>query len=381
MSISRLMTTVVLIGLSGQFPGPVQGQDNARVSYLPLPPPVVTIGTEGDPDYEFVRISAALRLPNSELAIADLRTPTIRLFDTKGKLLRKFGRDGAGPGEFRGINALFLAGDTLIAYDWVLRRVTRFLPTGTLLGTQPIQPDATDGPVDLAGRLADGRWLVTTPHNATWAAGHGVYRDTMRVGTLGASGTGAVHWVGMYPGMTFFVYMPGAKKSEWLFGSLPVSATTSAAALGDTIVIGDTGTPDLLFLLGDGRQVQRLTLPLDSPTDLRQHREAARDEALSERGGPAIKNAIQAAFEARRPSPRYRDFLVAANRQVWVRLFENRPTESSRYLVLNPAGAERARVSLPPRSRVLSVQEQWIVVALRDEADVERVGVIRWTTP
>lgn len=303
------------------------------------------------------------------------------MYDAKGKLIRKLGREGAGPGEFRGVHALFLAGDTLIAYDWHLRRLTRFLATGELLGMQSVQPADDDGPVDLAARLANGRCVVTTPHAPNWGHGHGVYRDTLRVGTIAPSSTGAVRWVGDFPGMTFIAYMPGSDKRHWSVGPLPVAATTLVEALGDTIVVGDTGTPELLYLLADGRVARRLTLPLDPLTDLRQQREAARDEALAERGGQANKAAIQASLEAPRSPPRYRDFTVASDRQLWIRLFEERPTDSTRYLVLAPTGEVRGRLSLPPRSRVLSVQVPWILAAFRDGDDVERVGVIRWASP
>lgn len=377
----KLVGTVILVGLLVSSTGGAQGPGAGNPVYLPLPKPTLTIGAIGGADYEFVKIRAALRLPTGEIAVADLRTPTIRLYDAKGKLVRSLGREGAGPGEFRAVYSLFLAADTLIAYDWNLRRLTRFLPAGILVGTELVQPAAEDGTVVLAARLANGRWLVTTPHSPNWTHGHGVYRDTVRVGTIAASGTGAVRWVRDFPGMTFFAYMPGSNKSQWLVGHLPVAATTLVEALGDTIVVGDPETPDLLYFLPDGRQVHRVTLPLDEPTDLRYEREAAREEALAERGGQAIKAAIQASFEAPRPPPRYRDFTISTERRIWIRLFEEGPTDPTRYLVLDAAGGVRARVSLPPRSRVLSVQGAWVMVALRDEDDVERVGVIRWASP
>jgi hypothetical protein len=90
---------------------------------------------------------------------------------------------------------------------------------------------------------------------------------------------------------------------------------------------------------------------------------------------------VQASFEAPRSTPRYRDFTVASDRRLWIRLFEERPADSTRYLVLDAAGGVRARASLPPRSRVLTVQAPWVLVAFRDVDDVERVGVIRWASP
>lgn len=51
------------------------------------------------------------------------------------------------------------------------------------------------------------------------------------------------------------------------------------------------------------------------------------------------------------------------------------------YLVLSPSGAVRARVSLPAKSRVLSVGPSWVVSVLQDADDVERVAVTEWRVP
>jgi hypothetical protein len=369
----KLVLSLLLITRSG-----LHGQQSTMEPYTPLPRPTLTIGAEGDPDYEFLMIGALLRLPTGSIAVADWRNPRIRIFDSTGQFLRNLGRQGAGPGEFRAVHALFLAGDTLIAYDWHLRRLTRFLPTGALLSTQNVQPAAADGPVDLVGRLANGRWLVTTPHAPDWMHGPGVYRDTLRVGTVAPSSTGPVRWIGTFPGMTFFAYMPSQDKSRWAVGPLPVAPTTLVGALGDTIVVGDTGVPGLQYFLSDGSAVRRLPIPTLATPDLRRQREVARDEALAQAADPGGKPYILASYDAPRTPPRYHDFTIAADGDLWVRLFEETPADSTRYLVLTRAGQVRARLALAPRSRVLTVQPPWILVAVPNMDDVEQVAVIQW---
>jgi hypothetical protein len=274
-----------------------------------------------------------------------------------------------------------LAGDTLIAFDAHLLRLTFYLATGTLVGTQPVQTAAEDGQVHIAGRLPSGRWLVVTPHYPSWTHGPGIYRDTLRVGTVAPSSTGPVRWVGNFPGATFFAYMPGQDKARWSVGWAFLAPTSMVGALRDTIVVGDTATPELLYMLADGRLVRRLTLPLPGPPDLTQHRNAARDEELAQADPHLNRAYVRASYAAPRPTPRYRDFVVASDGHLWIRLFEERPAGSVPYLILSAAGTVRARVSLPPRSRVLTVQSPWILCVLRDADDVERVGVVRWEIP
>jgi hypothetical protein len=145
------------------------------------------------------------------------------------------------------------------------------------------------------------------------------------------------------------------------------------------VIVGDTGVSELQYFGPDGKLVRRVTIPLDAAPDLSEHRAAARDEALAQPG--ANKGYVQASHDAARPTPRYRDFLVASNGQLWIRLFEDRPSGPVRYMILNAAGSVRARVSLPARSQIISVQPSWLLIVLRDDNDVERLGVVRWETP
>lgn len=85
----------------------------------------------------------------------------------------------------------------------------------------------------MVGRLSGGRWLVTTP-------------DT---------------------GMFFLSYMPGEDKQRWVVGPIPVSPNAIARMTADTVVIGDTGTPDMQSFLPDGRLVRRMTIPLEGSAD------------------------------------------------------------------------------------------------------------------
>ena len=370
-----------LVGLLLPISTNLLAQRTASSSYVPLPAPVLTIGGEGDPDYEFVSIAAARRLPTGGIAIADWRTPTIRVYDPRGHLIHRLGREGAGPGEFRGVHDIFLAGDTLIAFDSNLLRLTRYLATGALVGTQPLQTAADDGRVHVTGRLLSGRWVVVTPHAPDWTHGPGLYRDTLRVGTVAVSSTGPVRWVGNFPGATFFAYMPSQDKARWSVGWAFFAPTSLVGILGDTLVVGDTATPELQYLLADGRLVRQMTIPLDAPPDLRQHRKAARDEALAQAGPSTNRAYVQAMYDVPRPTPRYRDFVVGSDGHVWIRLFEERPAGPVRYLILSADGTLRARVSLPPRSRVLTVQSPRVLCVLRDADDVERLGVVRWEAP
>lgn len=163
----------------------------------------------------------------------------------------------------------------------------------------------------------------------------------------------------------------------WAF----LAPNTFLGVSGDTVIVVDISKPELQFLSGDGKVTRRQSLPLPRPADLSLHRDAALKEGLAQAGPQDNKAYILASHEATRPPLYYRDLVVALDGHLWVRLFETRPGERVPYLILNPAGVVRGRVSLPPGSRILSVQTPWITYVLADADGVERLGLARWAVP
>ncbi len=68
--------------------------------------------------------------------VADRTTQDIGVFDPKGHFLRRFGGEGEGPGEFRGLAGVaWHASGILLAMDFDARRVTAFDSLGEVLST------------------------------------------------------------------------------------------------------------------------------------------------------------------------------------------------------------------------------------------------------
>lgn len=97
-------------------------------SWLVDPEPVMDLTTTGQGSaHEFFRVQDATRLPNGTYAVADRGANEIRLFTPLGVFIRAAGGPGEGPGEFDRLTSVaFHRGDSLLAYDHWLRRVTIF---------------------------------------------------------------------------------------------------------------------------------------------------------------------------------------------------------------------------------------------------------------
>lgn len=118
-------------GLAGQTP-----------VIRPAAAPVTAIGVlEGKPELELVGVTGVRRLPDGRVLVANGKPLELRLFDAKGAFIRRFGRTGGGPGEFRSAIEIATVSNTEIAIrDYGNRRLLRFAIDGALLDERPLQP-------------------------------------------------------------------------------------------------------------------------------------------------------------------------------------------------------------------------------------------------
>jgi hypothetical protein len=98
--------------------------------------PVLTIGSDASPEYQFNRIEHLHRLSDGRVVVTT--GPDIRFFDGAGKFVSKAGGRGRGPGEFQYISAMFvMPGDSLMTMN--IRSVIVLDPQGKFV--RQSQPD------------------------------------------------------------------------------------------------------------------------------------------------------------------------------------------------------------------------------------------------
>jgi hypothetical protein len=117
--------------------------------------PVTVIGVvDGPPDQEIVNVSAARRLADGRVVVANGKPLELRLYDPTGKFLNRISRKGQGPGEYQGLLAILPSrGDSVVVYDRGNGRINRFAPTGKLLHEAQVEESARfDGGVVLFRR-------------------------------------------------------------------------------------------------------------------------------------------------------------------------------------------------------------------------------------
>ena len=74
----------------------------------------VRIGSVDDPDYGFSRVGSVDVDEEGNLYVYEFADTEIRVYSPDGELLRRFGGEGDGPGEFSGLTVTFgVQGDTV----------------------------------------------------------------------------------------------------------------------------------------------------------------------------------------------------------------------------------------------------------------------------
>src|SRR5687768_7282948 len=88
------------------------------------------IGSADDADYSLTWMQGIKVGPDGSIYSLHYQERAVRRFDASGKLIRKFGREGAGPGEFRHTASMNWRGDTLYVFDSGQRRFNYFTASG-----------------------------------------------------------------------------------------------------------------------------------------------------------------------------------------------------------------------------------------------------------
>ena len=163
--------------------------------------PIIDLGAhEDDPHEEFGGTVIPVRLATGQIVVAVGSASELRFFDAGGVWLKSAGRSGQGPGEFQSLGWLSLGpGDTMRTYDWGLRRLSIFSPTGAFVRSALLKNPSPERGAIPFGVLVDGRIVVGGTRFVTPGFPSGVTRDTAPLLVYGEAGT-AVDSFGSFPG-------------------------------------------------------------------------------------------------------------------------------------------------------------------------------------
>lgn len=416
--VPRLLS-MLLLGVLAACSGADDG-DSDRIESLPLlvAEEDLRIGDADDPAAGFSRISLLDVDAEGNLYVVESSIPEIRVYRPDGGFLRRFGRRGAGPGEFERITTFGVQNDVVWTFDTRHRRITIFDRSGALSSTAPLEDALVpltngtgyaiphrmleDG--TLSGRLAGLRYGEADPGLVSGPS------DLIPVPVVRFSVAGEVlDTIGWTPRPPPGLWRPAAEErgagqavavagrnhavpeppNDWVEllqladGYIIVERPTPASEDGGRVTATRVGLAgDTVYRREMGYLPPRyLTSDLDSIAA-----RATRGEGLSFAvvGGspPPIENP-EAVTNRIRAAMQYPEFQMPIERaiatddaSVWI-AYRPALADTTTWVILRPDGTPRGRLALPSGVSILWHSGDTLYASVPDEMDVP--WLVRYT--
>jgi hypothetical protein len=311
-------------------------------------------------------------------------TNEILLFSFDGRLVRTYGRTGAGPAEFRNVGWVGRSDDTLFVFDFASRRISTIandsnphLVRSTLLTAQ-----GGRGLVFVGGRLLNGSWLVLTAATPGWDGPPGVHRLPASAGLVSAAGDGQVTWLAQRPGLAVVVYNPTGNIRQAVVGPIAFSPDFEAAARGHFVWFAESGADSLerFDTRTAERRVIRLPFPPARPAPALVEAARAREEntARDARSREWTKAKYSAKYLPKQ-LPRFEALLPGPSGELWVQQYSGIRSNSARYLVLDAELRPVAWVRVASGFRAQDVGVDYVLGVHEDDDGVETIQMFRLT--
>ncbi len=337
------------------------------------PEPELSIGVlEGESAYEFGLVADARTLADGGIVLTDVQSREVREFGPEGEHRWTAGREGDGPGEFRAPFNLTVRGDTLVVFDPRLNRFTRLdLSDGGLISI--LTPQVRILNAGFLTMLEDGSTLFDSDEYILPDAGFSqMYTVFLRVSADGNT-------VDSLPRQP--LAMMGVLDSEGRMVGSPLFSPQGLSAGGrNAYWVTSAAEPEMKQIAPDG-SVRRIVRWPDwarsvTQADVDRYLEVELAET-SEEFRPAVRQRItgQPVADEHAISER---LVVGRDGRVWLKVTA-RPgvVAPTSWLVFDRDGVLEGRVEYGFSGRVLEVGADYLLAAVQDEFDVQRVQRFR----
>jgi hypothetical protein len=337
----------------------------------------VSVGVvEGDPNQEFDRVVTPFLMSDGRLIVPVAGARSIRVFDEQGFFSYSLGGEGAGPGEFRSLTAAWARGDTIEAMDDRLRRITRFIPGGSV------------EVVDLQSEVRDLS-AVAGPVPEGWIAGGVAVGDAARRDSI------VLRWfdrTGADRGATGTVEGYARYRTAFMSGPEPLSPRPMLQVTGGRAWVAESLTPAIRVLTPMGALDREIAWQPETARTPRDVLSLVIDSAVSrapEGRAEALRRHLEAAEVPDRLSVFWK-FIVEDDSFIWIRSFDPLKHAAAlgglsltgggaggQWSILSPDGKLVGTMDVPADLEVVGITPGAVVGIARDALGVESVRVHR----
>ena len=341
------------------------------------PTALLTIGSvSGQDDYLFEDVVAGSRLADGSIVVADASASEIRVFDRSGALLRRMGRPGEGPGEFRWLTAAWVGQDNVWAFDNALVRVSKFALGGSFVDSFRLTIAPGSGRPSLQAQLMDGSLLVLSappgvvPQNvgvfegSTWMLQRYAYTGEYinAIARLKESPRWGHDIPGLPPGLPLPFYPS--------LGSFAVSGNSVYAGEGIDAAVHRWNSDGSLSLI-----IRWAATPRSVTAKVRnEYRKAKQTPPRPFHARAWSRYLDQVPFPDEMAV--YQHLVVDAAACLWVQQFSALDDDYSSWFVFDPEGVWLGVVEMPSNLRILEIGVEYVLAVQRDQLGVSFVVVI-----
>ena len=336
--------------------------------------PALDIGmVDGPAEYQFGRVTGAVRLGDGTVVVGDDQSKSLRFFDRAGRHLRTVGREGGGPGEFRALGSLAARGDTLVVGDYNNRRVSVFAPDGRLVRAVPLDAGGTEAFVRPLGSFRDGSVLLSAE---TIADRSGLSRDSLTYLLLGPAGS-SPRELGRFPGDERFTH--AEEGGPVMAGPRGFGRSAAVAAVPDGFFYGSSDRFEIGRYDEAGKLLRLVRAPHSprpvTPADVERFKEirlqVAQDPRRAQVRGLIEKSLAAMPFPETMPA--HGEIRADPAGGLWVSDYRLSADDPGRWTVFDPEGRMLGTVATPARFRVFEIGTDYVLGVWADDMDVEHV--------
>ena len=341
--------------------------------------PLVRIGAlDGPLEYIFGDVTGAVRLDDGSIVVVDEQSHNVRRYDPNGRHVWTSGREGEGPGEYRGLRLLGgCPGAAITIFDWVLDRITELDADGSVVDTRALNSIGVN-PYGEPACSADGRLVFTPwPEDRVSVVDRAVGESwRWRMSLRHALGGGVTVLQSGIPGTERTrVSMGTARPSYW-------GRDMVFAAVGTGAWFGASDDYELQHVDWTGRvtRVARWAGPDLAVTDEQVERYRGYLSGLERysdgEGRRRFERDVWPERRAYLPErfPAYESLLALPDGGVWVRTHRWRAPGEELHL-LDRDGAWLRRLTMPGGSVLLDAGPDWVLIQQRDALDIPTVAL------
>ncbi len=341
--------------------------------------PILEIGVlEGDPEYQLYRVSGAVRLDDGRIVVANSGTSELRFYDPSGAFLISAGREGEGPGEFRGLWQIQeMVGDSLLTYDFRNRRISIFTADGRF--ARSFTPQSLVGSLafpDYVAAFADGTIMLGLESPSAEEIRSGVQRRPITYVLCDAGGA-LIDTLGQFAGTEWYTRSEGeGEAARILMGTQIFGRSPEAAIRGDGFYYGSGDAYEIHYYGVDG--VLSRVIRLDQPNlavttdDIERYKEWRLERARSDEDR-VITERLLAHMPFPETMPAYDEFMVDSEGNLWVDEYRRLGDDQPRWKVFDPQGALLGVVETPMRFNIFQIGPDFVLGRWVDDLDVEYV--------